>query len=290
MKSTLPVRRFIHTNGRWANLALEEETVISYSGTNRSTVPYFGRVKHETRTPRAGRSAEEELEKLAADFKRRNYIEITPTKKPAGETKINGLWRRLENWLCEHTPVFCRWPLALGASEREIQAFEKTIGAKLPADVRASYLRHNGSARVKLLAVVGEGEWVNLKESAKHWKFFQDIRPSLEAAGFLEPPLGPMKEVQISPGWIPISDNSGGDHLCIDLDPAKGGKVGQLFSYWHEYGAWRIVAPSFTVFLERLLKHLEQGKYAFDECGQLAPVKGPSAYEVSKVQDYFQKD
>ena len=94
----------------------------------------------------------------------------------------------------------------------------------------------------------------------------------------------------MSGGWIPISDNSGGEHLCVDLDPAEGGTVGQLFSYWHEYGAWRIVAPSFTVFLERLLKHLERGRYAINDEGQLAPVNGPTPESVSEVQDYFLED
>lgn len=253
-------------------------------------MPYFKGVVEKTFAPRAGRSVVEEMEQLAADFNRRKYDEIAPTKRPIGETKINGLWRRFENWLCEHAPAFCRWPLAPGASEQDIRAFERTIGAKLPTDVRESYKRHNGSAGVRLLEVVGEGEWVTLNEATRHWKFFQKIKPDLEAAGFLETPKGPMKKVHISPGWIPISDNSGGDHLCIDLDPAEGGTVGQLFSYWHEYGAWRIVAPSFTVFIERLLKHLAQGRYAINDVGQLALLNGPAPENVDQVQDYFLKD
>lgn len=256
MKSNPTIRRFVRPDGRWINVAVAEGQVVQFSGTKERTVSYFGGVTEETFTPRAGRSADEEMEKLAAGFKRRKYAEVLPTKRPTAETKINGLWRRFENWLYEHTPVFCRWPLAPGASERDVRAFERMIGAKLPADVRQSYLRHNGSAGVRLLSVVGEGEWVTLSEAARHWTFFQRIRPDLEAAGFLETPKGPMKKVHISPGWIPISDNSGGDHLCVDLDPAEGGKVGQLFSYWHEYGAWRLVAPSFTAFLDRLLEHL----------------------------------
>jgi cell wall assembly regulator SMI1 len=287
VKKTPPIRRFVHPDGRWINIAAAEGQVVRFSGTKEGTVPYFGGVTEETFKPRAGRSADEEMEKLAVDFKRRKYAEVLPTKRPTGEIKINGLWRRFENWLCEHTPVFCGWPLAPGASERDLLAFERTIGANLPADARQSYLRHNGSAGVRLLSVVGEGKWVTVKEAARQWKFFQDIRPDLEAGGFLSTPLGPMKEVHISPGWVPISDNSGGDHLCVDLDPAEGGTVGQLFSYWHEYGAWRFVAPSFTAFLEHLLKHLAGGRYAINDQGQLAPVNGPAPESVDQVQDYF---
>ena len=290
LKSSQPIRRFVHPDGRWINIATVEGNIVQFSGAKESTVPFFCGVEEKNFAPRAGRSAVEEMENLAVDFKRRKYGEITPTKRPAGETKINGLWQRLENWLCEYAPVFCRWPLAPGASKRDLQAFERAIGAKLPADVRESYLRHNGSAGVSLLAIVGEGKWVTLNEAIHHWKLFQDIKPELEAAGSLETPKGPMKKVHISAGWIPISDDSGGDHLCVDLDPAEDGKVGQLFSYWHEYGAWRIVAPSFTVFLERLVKHLVRGRYAVNNKGQLAPLNGPAPEKVDKVLDHFLED
>jgi cell wall assembly regulator SMI1 len=287
---TLCTRRFIHPDGRWVNITAKEGQVVQISGTEGATVPYFGGVTEETFAPREGRSADQEMEEMAQDFGRQKYAEMLPSQKAEGETNINGLWRRFENWLCERTPVFCRWPLAPGASEAEVEAFESVIGAKLPDDVRQSYLRHNGSAGVRLLSVVGEGKWVTLEEAAKCWEFFQKIPPDLEAEEDRNTPLGPMKKVASSAGWIPISDNSGGDHLCVDLDPAEGGNIGQLFSYWHEYGAWRLVAPSFTVFLERLLGHLDQGKYAINDEGQLAPVNGPEPEDVSKVQDYFLAD
>jgi cell wall assembly regulator SMI1 len=284
---SVPIRRFLHLDGSWSNVTTADGKVVLHSGNEGATVPYFGNVKEESFAPASGRTVKAEIERLVADLAQRGFIEVLPTKKPAGEKKIDGLWRRLENWFYEHVPAFCRWPLAPGASEADVQAFEKTIGAKLPDDVRRSYLRHNGSAGVDLLDVVGEGKWSTLSGVAASWKHFQESRPVLEEAGFLEPPLGPMKEVHISPGWIPIGDNQGGDHLCVDLDPAEGGTVGQLFSYWHEYGAWRFVAPSITAFLEHLLKHLDAGRYAINDRGQLASVAGPEPESVEPTQEYF---
>jgi cell wall assembly regulator SMI1 len=284
------IRRFVHPDGRWINMAAAEGQVVQFSGASGTTVPYFRNVEENTIAPAGERSVSEEQETLAADLVRQGYAEILPIEEAAGETKIDRLWRLFENWLYEQTPVFCHWPLAPGASEEEVQVLENKIGARLPDDIRQSYLRHNGSAGVNLLSVVGEGKWVTVGEATEHWQFFQDIRPDLEDAGYLETPKGPMKKVHISPGWIPISDNEGGDHLCVDLDPAEGGTVGQLFSYWHEYGAWRFVAPSFAAFLERLIRHLELGKYAFNDRGQLAPVNGPEPESVEDVQEYFQAE
>ena len=290
MNSTPPICRFVHPDGRWINIAAAEGQVVQCSGPSDRAVLRSGDVQEETFTPEANRSVGEEMERLAADFRRQEYAEVLPTEAAANETTIDSLWRRFENWLYEQTPVFCRWPLAPGASEPEVQALESTIGAQLPDDIRRSYLRHNGSAGVRLLAVVGEGRWMTLNDVAEYWQNFQDIRPDLEDAGFLNTPLGPMKEVHISPGWIPISDDWGGDHLCVDLDPADEGTVGQLFSYWHEYGAWRFVAPSFTAFLERLVNHLDRGRYAINDQGQLAPVDGPEPESVDEVQEYFLAD
>jgi cell wall assembly regulator SMI1 len=281
------IRRFVHPDGSWSNLIIADGKVVQFSGVDGATVPYFGKVKEESFAPPKGGKVDAEIERLVADLTQRKFVEVSPTKKPAGEKKIDGLWRRLENWFCDNVPAFCRWPLAPGASEADVRKFEQTIGAKLPDDIRRSYLRHNGSAGIDLLDVVGEGKWATLAQATANWRHFQKMKPDLEEAGFLNSPKGPMKEVNISPGWIPIGDNGGGDHLCVDLDPAKGGTVGQLFSYWHEYGAWRIVAPSITAFLEQLLKHLDAGRYAINEQGQLVPGDGPEPGDVEPLQEYF---
>lgn len=229
------VRRFVRPDGRWTNIGSTDRGVEQYSGTRKVATPHFGKVKQKCIEPRAGRTTT----RLAEWVLDRGYEEVVPTRRQAGETRIGGYWRRFENWLCEFTPVSFRWPLAHGATPAQLDSFESSIGATLPKDVRESYLRHDGSAGVGVLAFVGEDEWVGLDQSLKHWRFFQSIKADLEEAGWLNTPKGPMKEVHMSPGWIPVSDNAGGDHLCIDLDPAKGGRIGQLFSYWHEYGAWR---------------------------------------------------
>lgn len=286
---SVPIRRFLHLDGSWSNVTTADGKVVLHSGNEGATVPYFGNVKEESFAPASGRTVKAEIEQLVADLTQRKFVEVLPTKKPAGEKKIDGLWRRFENWLHEHVPAYCRWPLAPGASEADVREFEQTIGAKLPDDIRRSYLRNDGSAGVDLLDFVGEGKWATLAQAAASWRHFQKMKPDLEEAGYLNAPKGPMKEVNISPGWIPIGDNGGGDHLCVDLDPAKGGTVGQLFSYWHEYGAWRIVAPSITAFLEHLLKHLDAGRYAFNDQGQLVPVDGPEPGNVEPLQEYFLK-
>ena len=65
--------------------------------------------------------------------------------------------------------------------------------------------------------------------------------------------------------WIPFMSNGGGDSYCIDMDPAKGGKVGQIISMNHEHGRRELLAPSIKEFLGRLAHGLENELMVFDD-------------------------
>lgn len=50
-------------------------------------------------------------------------------------------------------------------------------------------------------------------------------------------------------GWFPISNNSGGDSIAIDLDPPKGGIYGQVIIIGPNESERRVVASSITELL-----------------------------------------
>jgi cell wall assembly regulator SMI1 len=52
--------------------------------------------------------------------------------------------------------------------------------------------------------------------------------------------------------WLPIADNGGGDLLCIDLDPANGGRVGQIVEFRHADADRKRVARNLIEFLTHL--------------------------------------
>lgn len=56
---------------------------------------------------------------------------------------ISQLWQTVEEW---YTRFGAAHLLNSGASESEIQVAEKELGFRLPADLRESFARHNGSA------------------------------------------------------------------------------------------------------------------------------------------------
>lgn len=68
-----------------------------------------------------------------------------------------------------------------------------------------------------------------------------------------------------NPGWIPFAGNGGGDYLCIDTVPAKGGKKGQVITHSHETGTHLLLAPSLVAYLHDLANALEAGHYENNE-------------------------
>jgi cell wall assembly regulator SMI1 len=56
-----------------------------------------------------------------------------------------------------------------------------------------------------------------------------------------------------NPRWIPFTHDGGGNHLCLDLDPAEGGAVGQVISMWHDSGERAVQGHSFGEWFGRWL-------------------------------------
>lgn len=89
--------------------------------------------------------------------------------------------------------------------------------------------------------------------------------------GFISKPTGPIKTDHWNRKWIPFTCDDTGDFLCIDLDPPKGGKKGQIIFWWHEVGAVTVVADGFRELICRLADDLESGVYTYTKKGFLYP-------------------
>jgi hypothetical protein len=63
--------------------------------------------------------------------------------------------------------------------------------------------------------------------------------------------------------WLPVLGGFG-DHTCIDLDPARGGKRGQVFIWAHDGGPiLDVVAPSYGHLFARFVRELKEGRYRY---------------------------
>ena len=79
-------------------------------------------------------------------------------------------------------------------------------------------------------------------------------------------------------GWIPLTANYCGDHHCLDLTTAAGGRTGQIISLLRDDPRRQVVAPGFANWLTGFADDLESGAYTYsDECGELVKTDGDSS-------------
>jgi cell wall assembly regulator SMI1 len=196
-----------------------------------------------------------------------------PKPEPKPPRTVDEAWDRIEAWLKANAP---KWkPLLRGASDAQVARAEKDLGVKLPADVKASYRRHNGTDDhgffpdhagddvswylLPLSAMVGEAEeWAELLDDGD----FDDSKPK---AG-----RGVRREAW-NTKWVPFAGNGGGDCWCLDFAPAAGGKRGQVIYVSHEMAPREVLARSFREWLGGFAVALEAGAYRYEEGERLVP-------------------
>jgi cell wall assembly regulator SMI1 len=179
-------------------------------------------------------------------------------------------WERIVACLGE---LGYRFRLNPGAPAKAIAAFEKAVGATLPEDFKESLRLHDGGDDMP----PRYGELLSLARMCEVWEMYRDWQQQgTYAVGEEWRPdhiEGPIKPDFWNTKRIHVADNSG-DHLTLDLDPPKRGTYGQVIKHSHEVGPLRVVARSWSEFLQQLVDDFETGKYFyFREDDTLEPLE-----------------
>jgi cell wall assembly regulator SMI1 len=199
-------------------------------------------------------------------------------------SRIAQSWARIQEWLRRNTGG--RIELPKGATAAQIKQAESVLGFELPHDVRESYRLHNGSQsfarrgisypRVCLYRV---GYLMPIvKPRHLPGNFFRDVLGSWKVMGQMlsegdfdypgfksKPGRHPIKSDWWNLRWVPITDDEQGGHLCVDMAPKKGGRVGQLIDWWKARGATKVIAKSLTHWLAEVADELETGAFRYYE-------------------------
>ncbi len=178
---------------------------------------------------------------------------------------VPAIWADIDRWLSAKAPATFK-RLKPGAAPAALADVEKAIGKKLPPDLAASYQVHDGFAYLTdyeyLPCAVGLKRW-NEQASAK------GAKPAKAAH------QGKLKPQFWNKGWFPVAMDSGGNFLCVDLDPADGGTAGQVL-FWDAAEGPRVSEhDSFGSWLETYRNALLAGRFTVDEDGRLEPPIDP---------------
>ncbi len=64
--------------------------------------------------------------------------------------------------------------------------------------------------------------------------------------------------------WIPIADNGSGDFICIDTDPAAGGKKGQIIIFYHDDAVRKLLSNSFEEWFYSIVNKITNSSTAVE--------------------------
>jgi cell wall assembly regulator SMI1 len=191
------------------------------------------------------------------------------------EAEIVTLTTNILAWLHEHGPEYAQHSPNPGATEAELAALEATLGRPLPPALAALLRVANGDF------YVGEYTALSTQAIAYTWGIGRQLladgtyarfEPHHDSGGILQPGWW-------HPGLIPVFEDSGGNQLCIDLDPGPRGIVGQMVWWEIHEGPIPHGADSLLTLLRNHWEHLASGKYNSPEawesagCWELTQVK-----------------
>ena len=191
------------------------------------------------------------------------------TEPASGAYPIKAAWKRLKRWCRAELPEHAGAD-SPPATAKEIADFEAAIGQNLPNDVRESCRVYNGQCAgpgiVFGLAVDP------LRDCLNNWKTWvegyesvlKDSTADDLAARCSSFPAGFVRQLYFDRGWIPLTYDSGGNHIGVDLNPGPKGTRGQVIKFGRDDEFHTVLALSWGQFLTDIADELEAGNFRLD--------------------------
>jgi cell wall assembly regulator SMI1 len=205
---------------------------------------------------------------------------ISYREKPgASSYPIKTAWKRLKRWSTANLPQ--KGEDCPSASDEQLREFEAAIGAKLPTDVRQSYRIYDGQCAGR--GIIYGLAVVSLSESLGHWQswvegYEMNLKDGTAAdldSGCSSFPDGHVRPVYFDKAWIPLTYDSGGNHIAVDLNPGPKGTRGQVIVFGRNDEFHPVLALSWGQFLTDLADELEAENYRLDTTDRDYPQFNP---------------
>lgn len=139
-----------------------------------------------------------------------------------------------------------------GAKYLDIYMLEKELKMKLPDDLKASLLIHNGTDKEMMDDGFSLLSTEYIKDEYDTWN---DL---LKDGTFKESDKIVVNDKRIKKKWfdktwIPVTTDGSGNNHCLDMAPAKDGVAGQVITLWHDHEDRKVIADSFLEALKTWL-------------------------------------
>lgn len=162
-------------------------------------------------------------------------------------------WIRLEQWLAKHDPARLA-DLRPPAKSGQLADLAATLRLVLPEELVDGLRRHDGQVR-KGPGLFGEMAYSSCVAIATDWGSLTQLANDGDFDDLPNAPDDGIASAWWHAGWIPFASNGAGDHLCIDMAPARGGRQGQIITFQHDHPRRRLIGSSLGTWLEAAVQN-----------------------------------
>ncbi len=187
-------------------------------------------------------------------------------------------WDRIKTWCEQYAPETLA-ALNPGATDEDFRVAEERFGVTLPAEIRALYAIHNGQ-REEGQSLLPAGDWLSLDDVYGQWQVWEKLRCDGEFEESRSDPDAEIRADWWNARWIPITNDGGGNHYCVDLAPTDSGTVGQIITMWHDDGSRSVIAISLADWLIQIADDMESG----------AIIYSPNEYNGVALREHISED
>jgi cell wall assembly regulator SMI1 len=179
----------------------------------------------------------------------------------APDASVAESWRRIDGWL---TRARHDAPNP-GASRTAISDLANQLGIPMPPDLIESLAIHDGADDV-----IGGWDLLDIRGIASKAKLMKKLTDdgTFAKAEAEADPHPRIKSIWWNVQWIPIVSSGSGHLFCVDMDPAPGGKAGQVILFFHDDSTRLCIADSIRAWLAAIAADLEAGTYEYDAGSQ----------------------
>ncbi|MCG3757042.1 SMI1/KNR4 family protein [Amycolatopsis sp. Poz14] len=190
-----------------------------------------------------------------------------PTGAPTDPAVLSEVRALVEEFAERYTAITGHAPdWEPGRSEEEIAAVEARIQVRLPEDLRALHrLIGRDSGETGLLGYYAHDSLETVVED-----YLFSLPGAYRGAAWDEPqhsagvvfeatPPGRIKRVSRNDWWVSFGGNHSDQWIAVDLDPAEGGRSGQVIEHGEEVA--QLLAPSVAAMIADVVAALRAGRF-----------------------------
>jgi internalin A len=150
------------------------------------------------------------------------------------------------------------------ASGEQIAAYENLTGLEMPHDWKELYTIHNGQQQGEKygLAFIFSLPFLTIEESMRQWKVLNEQLgdTSMFDHKSHSVPADHIREQYVNKGWIPISKDSGGNYVGIDLNPDVKGTRGQVINFGRDEETKYVIASGLEAYFNYMLALIRENR------------------------------